>query len=109
MQNLITLLINKAGYNSGMVRAEFDYKESAKHIVTGCDNIALTRATRDNGNVIAFGIESELGYQILTDAMQCDIEEVYVEGSSLDDRIRIFVSFANGIFWEIDGIRQYAD
>jgi hypothetical protein len=110
MQNLLTVLIANAQQTSGLIHAETDYKESAKCIVLECDGISLITSTRVSGDsVYTFGIELELGYQILMDCMNSEIESMHIEASKVHDVIAVEVIFEMGTRYTIKGLRHYAE
>jgi phage major head subunit gpT-like protein len=114
MKNTLLLLASKAGYASGYVYAESNYKESARCIISGCDSIEFTYATRETGHndcliVEAFKTEADFGYRIALDAFEHGIETFHVDGSNLADEIRVQIVLNNGVYYLVDAKRIYKD
>jgi len=112
MHSLLLLLVAKAGYSSGYVYAESNYKESANRIVSNCENITFKYATRETGHndcIVreTFKTEADFGYRIAVEAFRHGIETIHVDGSNLADDIRVQIVLNNGVFYLVDAIRVY--
>lgn len=112
MKSLLLLLIEKAGYASGTVRAEVDYKDTASAIVKHCTEVEFGFATRETGFDVALVRESlkteaDFGYRIMTEAFQHGVETIFVEGSNLDDNLHITITLNNGGYYTLRAKRVY--
>lgn len=114
MQTTLLLLASKAGYATGYVYAESNYKESANRIISNCDAIEFTYATRETGHndciiVEAFKTEADFGYRIAVEALENGVETFHVDGSNLADDIRVQIVLNNGTYYLVDAKRVYKD
>lgn len=114
MQTLLNTFITKAGYTSGWIYAESNYKESARCIVLECDGIEFTHATRETGHndcIVreSFKTEADFGYRIAVEALESGIETFHVDGSNLDDYLRVQIVLNNGVYYLVEGKRVYKD
>jgi hypothetical protein len=112
MKSLLLLLIAKAGYTSGTVRAETDYKDTASAIVKHCTDVEFGFGTRETGFDVSLVRESlkteaDFGYRLMTEAFQHGVEAVYVEGSNLDDNLHVTITLNNGGYYTLRASRVY--
>lgn len=114
MKSLLLLLIEKAGYASGTVRSEVDYKDNPKDIVNHCTEVEFGFATRETGfneKIVRESLktEADFGYRIMTEAFKFGVETVFVEGSNLDNDLHITIMLNNGGYYTLRASRVYGE